>query len=138
MNVLVHPPNDSVEALAQLRSQRHCLDRHTDEQNSAPGRTPGLNRSQQPRQILSPARPAYSDTRPAQDSELLGTEAQKHARRRTKTVPQLRDRQLTGDEQAVLAQNVARCRAVLDWIETTAETGKVDMDEKPARLLRSE
>jgi hypothetical protein len=55
-----------------------------------------------------------------------------------KTVPQLRDRHLTGDERAVLSQNVARCRAVLDWIETAAETGEVDMDEELARILRGE
>lgn len=55
-----------------------------------------------------------------------------------KTVPQLRDRHLSDDERAVLAQNVARCRAVLDWIETAAETGEVDMDEELARILRGE
>ncbi|MFD9510342.1 DUF6192 family protein [Streptomyces mirabilis] len=37
---------------------------------------------------------------------------------------------LSDDEQAVLAQNVARCRATLDWIETAAETGEVDMDDE--------
>ncbi|UUU32287.1 DUF6192 family protein [Streptomyces sp. CA-210063] len=55
-----------------------------------------------------------------------------------KTVPKLRDRHLSDDEQAVLAQNVARCRATLDWIETAAETGEVDVDEELARLLRGE
>ncbi|MEU8548916.1 DUF6192 family protein [Streptomyces roseoverticillatus] len=55
-----------------------------------------------------------------------------------KTVPQLRGRHLSDDERAVLAQNVARCRAVLDWIETAAETGEVDMDEELARILRGE
>ncbi|WP_406480415.1 DUF6192 family protein [Streptomyces sp. NBC_01615] len=55
-----------------------------------------------------------------------------------KTVPQLRDRHLSDDERAVLAQNVARCRVVLDWIETAAETGEVDMDEELARILRGE
>ncbi|MFJ9895361.1 DUF6192 family protein [Streptomyces sp. NPDC091280] len=55
-----------------------------------------------------------------------------------KAVPQLRGRTLSDDEQAVLAQNVARCRATLDWIETAAETGEVDMDDELARLLRGE
>ncbi|KUL43654.1 hypothetical protein [Streptomyces regalis] len=47
------------------RSFRHCLARHADEQNSALGWVSGLNRSPQPRQILSPARPASSDTESA-------------------------------------------------------------------------
>nr|WP_322734578.1 DUF6192 family protein [Streptomyces ferrugineus] len=55
-----------------------------------------------------------------------------------KAVPQLRGRHLSDDEQAVLAQNVAHCRATLDWIETAAETGEVDMDDELARLLRGE
>ncbi|WP_306457957.1 DUF6192 family protein [Streptomyces sp. SA15] len=37
-----------------------------------------------------------------------------------------------------MAQNVARCRATRDWIETAAETGEVDMDEELARPLRGE
>ncbi|MEV0221232.1 DUF6192 family protein [Streptomyces sp. NPDC050704] len=55
-----------------------------------------------------------------------------------KTVPQLCGRTLSGDERAVPAQNVARCRATLDWIETAAETGEVDMDDGLARLPRGE
>lgn len=55
-----------------------------------------------------------------------------------KTVPQLRGRHLSDDERAVLAQNVARCRAVLDWVETASETGEVDMDEELARIMRGE
>lgn len=53
-------------------------------------------------------------------------------------VPGLRDRQLGGDERDVLSQNVARVRATCDWVETAVDTGKVDMDEALARLLRGE
>lgn len=56
----------------------------------------------------------------------------------SKKVPKLRDRQLSPDEQAVIVENVARCRAVLDWIETAVATGEVDMDEELARLLRGQ
>ncbi|MFE3186910.1 DUF6192 family protein [Streptomyces violascens] len=35
----------------------------------------------------------------------------------SKKVPKLRNRHLAADEQAVLAENVARCPAVLDWID---------------------
>lgn len=56
----------------------------------------------------------------------------------SKEVPKLRDRHLSDHEQAVLAQNVARVRATLDWVETAASTGQVDMDEELTRLLRGE
>ncbi|WP_425834066.1 DUF6192 family protein [Streptomyces fractus] len=55
-----------------------------------------------------------------------------------KKVPQLRDRHLSDHEQAVLAQNIARVRATLDWIETAAATGEVTMDDELTRLLRGE
>ncbi|WP_393073444.1 DUF6192 family protein [Streptomyces sp. LN704] len=55
-----------------------------------------------------------------------------------RTVPGLRGRVLSDDEQAVLRENVARVRAALEWIEHAAETGDVDVDEALARLLRGE
>ncbi|KOG91357.1 DUF6192 family protein [Streptomyces varsoviensis] len=55
-----------------------------------------------------------------------------------KKVPQLRDRHLSDHEQTVLAQNIARVRATLDWIETAAATGEVTMDDELTRLLRGE
>ncbi|WP_267888804.1 DUF6192 family protein [Streptomyces sp. NRRL F-5755] len=56
----------------------------------------------------------------------------------TQAVPKLRGRRLSEDEQAVLAEKITRCRATLDWIETAAATGEVDMDEELANLLRGE
>lgn len=53
-------------------------------------------------------------------------------------VPGLRDRQLGEDERDVLHQNIARVRATVDWVETAVDTGRVDMDEALARLLRGE
>jgi hypothetical protein len=55
-----------------------------------------------------------------------------------RTVPGLRDRQLSEDEQAIVHQNVAKVRATLDWIETAVDTGKVDMDDELAKLLKGE
>ncbi|WP_327733146.1 DUF6192 family protein [Streptomyces nojiriensis] len=53
-----------------------------------------------------------------------------------RAVPGLRDRQLSEDEQAIVHQNIAKVRATLDWIENAVDTGKVDMDDELARLLR--
>lgn len=55
-----------------------------------------------------------------------------------RTVPGLRDRTLSEDESAIVQQNVAKVRATLDWIETAVDTGKVDMDDELARMLRGE
>ncbi len=55
-----------------------------------------------------------------------------------RTVPGLRDRTLDDDERTIVQQNIAKVRATLDWIETAVETGKVDMDDKLARMLKGE
>ncbi|WP_097977619.1 DUF6192 family protein [Streptomyces sp. gb14] len=55
-----------------------------------------------------------------------------------RTVPGLRDRTLSEDEGAIVHQNVAKVRATLDWIETAVDTGKVDMDDELAAMLRGE
>ncbi|MBL1109731.1 RacO protein [Streptomyces sp. 5-8] len=55
-----------------------------------------------------------------------------------RTVPGLRDRTLSDDERTIVHQNVAKVRATLDWIETAVDTGKVDMDDELARLLKGE
>jgi hypothetical protein len=55
-----------------------------------------------------------------------------------RTVPGLRDRTLNDDERTIVHQNVAKVRATLDWIETAVDTGKVDMDDELARLLKGE
>jgi Family of unknown function (DUF6192) len=55
-----------------------------------------------------------------------------------RTVPGLRDRQLGEDERTIVHENVAKVRATLDWIEQAVDTGKVDMDDELARMLRSE
>ncbi|MFD8163418.1 DUF6192 family protein, partial [Streptomyces malaysiensis] len=38
----------------------------------------------------------------------------------------------------IVHENVAKVRATLDWIDQAVDTGKVDMDEELARLLRGE
>ncbi|MBW3363090.1 DUF6192 family protein [Streptomyces microflavus] len=55
-----------------------------------------------------------------------------------RTVPGLRDRILSEDEGVIVHQNVAKVRATLDWIETAVDTGKVDMDDELAAMLRGE
>ncbi|MGW2690194.1 DUF6192 family protein [Streptomyces sp. NPDC001414] len=55
-----------------------------------------------------------------------------------RAVPGLRDRTLNDDERTIVHQNVAKVRATLDWIETAVDTGKVDMDDELARLLKGE
>nr|WP_241672359.1 DUF6192 family protein [Streptomyces sp. IB2014 016-6] len=53
-----------------------------------------------------------------------------------RTVPGLRGRQLSDDERTIVHENVARVRATLDWIEQAVDTGRVDMDDELARLLK--
>ncbi|WP_369035192.1 DUF6192 family protein [Streptomyces adonidis] len=55
-----------------------------------------------------------------------------------RTVPGLRDRTLIDDERTIVHQNIAKVRATLDWIETAVDTGKVDVDDELAALLRGE
>lgn len=55
-----------------------------------------------------------------------------------RAVPGLRDRNLSEDEAAIVHQNVAKVRATLDWIENAVDTGKVDMDDALAALLRGQ
>ncbi|RST20770.1 RacO protein [Streptomyces sp. WAC04770] len=55
-----------------------------------------------------------------------------------RTVPGLRDRNLSEDEGTIVHQNIAKVRATLDWIETAVDTGKVDMDDELAAILRGE
>lgn len=50
----------------------------------------------------------------------------------------LRDRTLSEDECAIVHSNAAKVRATPDWIETAVDTGKVDMDDEVARLLKGE
>ncbi|MFF5315620.1 DUF6192 family protein [Streptomyces massasporeus] len=53
-------------------------------------------------------------------------------------VPSLRNHAFGDDERAIVHENVARCRATLDWVETAVDTGKVDVDDELARLLKDE
>lgn len=53
-------------------------------------------------------------------------------------VPTLRHHTFSDDERTIVHENVARCRATLDWVEMAVDTGKVDMDDELARLLKDE
>lgn len=53
-------------------------------------------------------------------------------------VPSLRNHTFSDDERTIVHENVARCRATLDWVEMAVDTGKVDVDDELARLLKGE
>lgn len=53
-------------------------------------------------------------------------------------VPGLRNHTFSDDERTIVHENVARCRATLDWVETAVDTGRVDVDDELARLLKGE
>ncbi|MDF3291599.1 DUF6192 family protein [Streptomyces silvisoli] len=55
-----------------------------------------------------------------------------------RATPRMRDRTLDEDQRTIVHENVARVRATLDWIETAVDTGKVDMNDELARLLKGE
>ncbi|PAZ12918.1 RacO protein [Streptomyces sp. SA15] len=69
--------------------------------------------------------------------DLLGA-FHRFVREASKAVPKMRDRAWSGDEREVLLSNIARTRATLDRMETAVSTGRVDMDEELARILRGE
>ncbi|WDV49328.1 DUF6192 family protein [Streptomyces coeruleorubidus] len=53
-------------------------------------------------------------------------------------VPSLRNHTFNDDERTIVHENVARLRATLDWVEMAVDTGKVDVDDELARLLKGE
>ncbi|MFI1169088.1 DUF6192 family protein [Streptomyces sp. NPDC020801] len=55
-----------------------------------------------------------------------------------RVVPGLRGRTVSPEERSLLHENIARCRATLDWMEHAVDTGNVDVDDALARLLRGE
>lgn len=86
----------------------------------------------------SPVAPAIRQIERTEDFvDLLGS-IHRFVREASQAVPKLRGREWSGDEREVLLNNVGRARAVLDWLETAVSTGRVDMDEELARMLRGE
>ncbi len=55
-----------------------------------------------------------------------------------RVVPGLHGRAVSVEERSLLHENIARCRATLDWMEHAVDTGNVDVDDALARLLRGE
>ncbi|GGZ44706.1 DUF6192 family protein [Streptomyces poonensis] len=53
-------------------------------------------------------------------------------------VPKLRCHDLTASQVAALTRHVEKLRATTDWIEHAVATGKVDLDEQLAQLLRGQ
>ncbi|MFH8663086.1 DUF6192 family protein [Streptomyces afghaniensis] len=86
----------------------------------------------------SPVAPAVRHTERTEEFvDLLGA-FHRFVGEASKAVPTMRDRSWSGDEREVLLSNIGRARAVLDWMETAVSTGRVDMDEELARVLRGE
>lgn len=56
----------------------------------------------------------------------------------SRVVPAMRGHEYTCDEVDTVHRGVARARAALDWMETAIDTGRVDLDDGLARLLRGE
>lgn len=55
-----------------------------------------------------------------------------------KVIPNLRGHEFTADERSVIGENIARIRAVADWLDSVLESGAVDLDEALAQILKGE
>ncbi|WP_425824853.1 DUF6192 family protein [Streptomyces fractus] len=56
----------------------------------------------------------------------------------SRLVPKLRGREFTESQHALVTRHLEKIRATADWIETAVSTGKVDLDEALAELLRGQ
>lgn len=56
----------------------------------------------------------------------------------SRLVPRLRGRELSESQLHLITRQLEKIRATCDWIETAASTGKVDLDEALAQLLRGQ
>ncbi|KHD75777.1 hypothetical protein MB27_20965 [Actinoplanes utahensis] len=56
----------------------------------------------------------------------------------SRVVPAMRGHEYTPEEVDTVRRGIGRARAALDWMETAIDTGRVDLDDSLARLLRGE
>ncbi|MFJ8391093.1 DUF6192 family protein [Streptomyces sp. NPDC094438] len=56
----------------------------------------------------------------------------------SRLVPKLRGREFSESQLDLVTRNLEKIRATADWIETAVSTGKVDLDEALAELLRGQ
>lgn len=56
----------------------------------------------------------------------------------SRLVPKLRGREFTEAQYSLVKRHLEKIRATADWIETAVSTGKVDLDEALADLLRGQ
>ncbi|MFE1884173.1 DUF6192 family protein [Streptomyces diastatochromogenes] len=56
----------------------------------------------------------------------------------SRLVPRLRGREFSEYQLALVTRNLEKIRATADWIETAVSTGRVDLDEALAELLRGQ
>ncbi|MBT2529739.1 hypothetical protein J7E91_31215 [Streptomyces sp. ISL-99] len=56
----------------------------------------------------------------------------------SRLVPKLRGREFSESQLSLVLRHLEKIRATADWIETAVSTGKVDLDEALAELLRDQ
>ncbi|MEV0281281.1 DUF6192 family protein [Streptomyces sp. NPDC050610] len=56
----------------------------------------------------------------------------------SRPVPRLRGQELTEAQLSLILRHLEKIRATADWIETAVSTGKVDLDETLAQLVRGQ
>ncbi|WP_055567799.1 DUF6192 family protein [Streptomyces atriruber] len=86
---------------------------------------------------VDPARIVRGFHRAMEFTDLIGV-CQGFVAGASRLVPKLRGRDFTESQLALVAKQVEKIRATADWIETAVATGKVDMDEALAELLRGQ
>ncbi len=82
-----------------------------------------------------PVRIVHGFRRAAEFTDLIGI-CQGFVAGASRLVPRLRGQELSASQLELLEKQTEKIRAVCDWIDTAAATGKVDLDEALAELLR--
>ncbi|MGW1365265.1 DUF6192 family protein [Streptomyces chartreusis] len=87
--------------------------------------------------IVDPVRIARGFHRAMEFTDLIGV-CQGFVAGASRLVPKLRGRDLSESQLATVTRQLEKIRATADWIETAVVTGKVDLDEALAELLRGQ
>ncbi|MCF3136645.1 hypothetical protein IPZ69_41300 [Streptomyces olivochromogenes] len=87
--------------------------------------------------IIDPVVVARGFHRAMEFTDLIGV-CQGFVAGASRLVPKLRGREFSESQLALVTRHLERIRATADWIEIAVSTGKVDMDEALAELLRGQ
>ncbi|KAB2340549.1 DUF6192 family protein [Actinomadura rudentiformis] len=123
---LLRRPAVAREAMRDTTA-RHLVNRAQVEHDHAAG--------ERTRQIVQPARERIQHTTGFID---LIAACSTFVAAGGRIVPNLSGRPFTDDERAAIHRNVARVRAMADWIEGAADTGNTSLDAGLAALLRGD